>query len=289
MTQFVYGTDLNSALEKIIRRAETLLVLISPYIKLHNRIKDELKRKRSMQGLQIFILYGKSENGKGLNKTDIAFFKDFSNIEIRYDRNLHAKYYGNESTGLITSMNLHEFSQNNNIEAGVLSEKNHQYISSLANVIGMANLNSDASRFFQDVLLNSELLYKQTTPSDPAMINSSTPIFQSTIEIDIIDNYHVETTKGLVKRNSVEMIDDKNDLSLEHQKYGFCIRTGDKIRFDLHMPYCEKAHTSWLKWSNRNYQEKFCHFSGEDSNGKTCFSTPILKKNWRKAKRIHSF
>ena len=33
-----------------------------------------------------------------------------------------------------------------------------------------------------------------------------------------------------------------------------------------------------------DYLEKYCHFSGEPSNGETSFNKPILKKNWKKAK-----
>ena len=37
------------------------------------------------------------------------------------------------------------------------------------------------------------------------------------------------------------------------------------------------------------FKEKYCHFSGEESNGQTTFSRPILKKNWTKAKKAHNF
>ena len=39
--------------------------------------------------------------------------------------------------------------------------------------------------------------------------------------------------------------------------------------------------------NNKDLPEKFCHFSGEPSNGETSFNKPILHKNWKKAKEIH--
>ena len=47
------------------------------------------------------------------------------------------------------------------------------------------------------------------------------------------------------------------------------------------------AYKSWSKYSDTEYPEKFCHFSGEHSNGETSVSKPILKKNWKRAKEIH--
>jgi hypothetical protein len=45
-----------------------------------------------------------------------------------------------------------------------------------------------------------------------------------------------------------------------------------------------EAFKSWSKYSDPEYSEKYCHFSGEPSYGETCVSRPILKKNWKKAK-----
>lgn len=68
---------------------------------------------------------------------------------------------------------------------------------------------------------------------------------------------------------------------------GFCIRTGEEIPFNVEKPLSYEAFKSWSKYGDPEYAEKFCHFSGEPSNGETCVSKPILKKNWSKAKLIH--
>ena len=44
-----------------------------------------------------------------------------------------------------------------------------------------------------------------------------------------------------------------------------------------------KAFEMWSKYGDKDYREKFCHYSGEPSNGETSFAKPILKKNWKKA------
>ncbi|MFB2120057.1 hypothetical protein [Parapedobacter sp. 2B3] len=65
---------------------------------------------------------------------------------------------------------------------------------------------------------------------------------------------------------------------------GYCIRTGQKIPFNPEKPFCADAFKSWSKYSNGDFSEKFCHYSGEPSNGQTSFNKPILSKYWKKAK-----
>ena len=50
-------------------------------------------------------------------------------------------------------------------------------------------------------------------------------------------------------------------------------------------------YASFKKWDehkNRNYPEKYCHFSGELSDKKTSMEKPILGKNWKKAKEVYN-
>jgi phosphatidylserine/phosphatidylglycerophosphate/cardiolipin synthase-like enzyme len=65
---------------------------------------------------------------------------------------------------------------------------------------------------------------------------------------------------------------------------GYCIRTGVTIPFDIEKPLSKEAYKKWNEFGDENYPEKYCHFSGEASNGGTSVKQPILKKNWKKAK-----
>lgn len=87
---------------------------------------------------------------------------------------------------------------------------------------------------------------------------------------------------------SVQPEINKAKTSSKNEKgRGYCIRTGKEIPFDTDKPMTVKAFDSWSKWSDGDYPEKYCHFSGEESFGETSFNKPILKKNWIKAKEIH--
>lgn len=73
----------------------------------------------SKKGVVITIVFGKCE----MKDDQLEILGKIKNIEIVYVDNLHAKCYYNESKMIITSMNLHSFSETNNREMGVLIDK----------------------------------------------------------------------------------------------------------------------------------------------------------------------
>ncbi|MDR2963530.1 MAG: phospholipase D family protein [Bacteroidales bacterium] len=72
-------------------------------------------------------------------------------------------------------------------------------------------------------------------------------------------------------------------------KQGYCIRTGVPIPFNVEKPMSYEAYQRWAEYGNPDYPEKFCHFSGEPSNGKTSVERPILQKNWKEAQKVPGF
>ena len=85
---------------------------------------------------------------------------------------------------------------------------------------------------------------------------------------------------------SVEKTKVKKEKSNSKQK-GYCIRTGVEMPFNVEKPLSYEAFKEWNKYANVDYAEKYCHFSGEKSDGQTSVSKPILNKNWKKAKEVH--
>lgn len=124
MAEFITGKNLSEEVYDIIFNASKNLVILSPYIKLDDYFKKEVFAKhRENPALHIFIVFGKNEGKahKSFSQADFDYFKDFPNISIVYVPNLHAKYYANDEKGIVTSINLYDYSFNHNIEFGVLS------------------------------------------------------------------------------------------------------------------------------------------------------------------------
>ena len=113
MATFLTTKGVAHHLDKIIEEADGELVLISPYIKADDTTKNLLKDKT--RATTIHVIYGKKEL-----KRDEKYFLDSLGIATSFLKNLHAKCYLNEKEALLTSMNLYQFSQENNDEMGIL-------------------------------------------------------------------------------------------------------------------------------------------------------------------------
>ncbi len=115
MAKFLNTSATNYFLEELIKNAKDRLILISPFLKLNDRIKELLADKNRLK-IDVRIVYGKSE----LQPEEINWLKELTHIRTSFCKNLHAKCYMNEELCIIASLNLYEFSQVNKNEMGVL-------------------------------------------------------------------------------------------------------------------------------------------------------------------------
>ncbi len=118
MAKFLDTTGVSYHLQQLINQAQDMLILISPYLKINERLRQSLDDKDRMK-IDIRIVYGKNE----LQPDQINWLKSLKFVRTSFCENLHAKCYLNESEAIITSMNLYEFSQVNNQEMGIYITK----------------------------------------------------------------------------------------------------------------------------------------------------------------------
>jgi phosphatidylserine/phosphatidylglycerophosphate/cardiolipin synthase-like enzyme len=235
MAKFLDTTGVSYHLQQLINSASERLVLISPYLKINERIKQSLEDKNRMK-IDIRVVYGKNE----LQPDENNWLKSMQSIRSSFCKDLHAKCYLNEKEAIITSMNLYEFSQVNNNEMGIYIEKEKD------------------GELFKDIYDEVQRL------------------------IRISDEIIVSVEKAVDK----DQPPTKENRSISKDK-GFCIRTGQPIPFDIKKPMNYDSYKKWNEYADEKYPEKFCHFTGEPSNGETSMHQPILKKNWKKAKEIY--
>jgi len=105
--------ECSAALERLIQSAQKYVIIVSPYIQLTPRIESLLDQK-DMEGVPIFIL-----TRERLKKEEYNKIRELENLVVCIHPPLHAKVYFSEEEVLITSLNLYEFSQQNNTEIGV--------------------------------------------------------------------------------------------------------------------------------------------------------------------------
>lgn len=240
MAKFLDTTGVSYHLQQLINKANEKLVLISPYLKINDRIKQSLEDKNRLK-IDIRVVYGKNE----LQPDENNWLKSMTSIRSSFCKDLHAKCYLNENEAIITSMNLYEFSQVNNNEMGIYIEKS-----------------SDPD------------LYKDIYDEVQRLIRISDELIVSVEKAPSKEKQYITDNKP------------KSDNKTDGSKNGYCIRTGIVIPFNIEKPMSYEAFKLWNKYGDPEYPEKFCHFSGEPSNGETSVSRPILKKNWKKAKEI---
>lgn len=263
MSKFLDHKTLSKEIIKIFEEAETDVIIVSPYIKLHPDIKKVLSKKKHDPEFRIEVLYGKNESdhSKSLSDEDLAFFKEFQNVGIFYQENLHAKYYANENKSILSSINLHEYSMNNNIEVGVLLERK------LFGFGGDSSQDSEVFDYFDKIIQKSQSIFIKEIKKKKIFLG----LFEKNIGSHVIEDKRKTSSQS----NSTEIRTEK--------KIGFCIRTGKEIPFNPKSPFSNEAYKSWSTYKKDDYPEKYCHFSGEPSNGETSMAKPILMKNWSKA------
>ena len=182
--EFLFEEQIESALSDLINESKDKLIIVSPYIKFNERIKDKLKSKFTKNNCQITILFGKSDKSQGdyfdtLNIDSFNFLKSLPNVEIYYNQRMHAKFYANDFEYILTSMNLYDYSIHNNFEIGFRQDYNQEKAEGFSEKLGsymdkirfkLADKISGDEDFNEEILIaiqriesfigTSDLLYK---------------------------------------------------------------------------------------------------------------------------------
>lgn len=171
-------------------------------------------------------------------------------IKLLFHKDLHAKCYFSEKEAIITSMNLYMFSQQNNVEMGI-------YVS-----------RQDDEKLYQEIAKEVDRIKRGSE--------------HRTISVQkVVEKSIAASPKQPALAKEVKTGNSKQN--------GYCIRTGVEIPFNVEKPLSFEAFKKWNEFGDSEYAERYCHFSGEPSNGDTCVSRPILRKNWKKAKEAHNW
>ena len=118
MAKFLNTTGISYHLEELIKNTKDRLVLISPYLQFHKRVKDHLENL-NIQKRDIRIIYRENK----LQVEESNWLESQIGIRTSLCSSLHAKCYLNENEAIVTSMNLYSFSQQNNDEMGIYVTK----------------------------------------------------------------------------------------------------------------------------------------------------------------------
>jgi hypothetical protein len=115
MAQFLTTRKAAAELEDLALRARARLVLITPYVKLPRSLEERF-RAAARRKVEIVVVC----RGDDLRAEQREKLLELDGLRLRFMEHLHAKCYCNEDHMVISSLNLHEFSEQNNREMGIL-------------------------------------------------------------------------------------------------------------------------------------------------------------------------
>jgi len=204
MAKFLNTSATNYFLEELIKSTNDKLILISPFLKLNNRIKELLEDKNRLK-IDIRIIYGKSE----LKNEEVNWLKELDYIRTSFCENLHAKCYMNENMAIVTSMNLYDFSQVNNNEMGILISKEDDLELYKENKEEVERI----IRISDEVRMSVEKVVKKPENNQSKKLSTTKLANKLKIKPD-------ELHKKLMKLGYLEIVNSKEQLSGKAKKIG---------------------------------------------------------------------
>ena len=237
MAKFLDTSGISHELTEIIKNATDRLILISPYLKFNRLLKEQLQDRDKLK-IDIRVIYGKSD----LHPKESEWLAG-TEIRTSFREHLHAKCYMNDTRALITSMNLYEFSQQNNDEMGILVSRE-----------------------------DDPELYQKIKEDVDRILRGSESVKLGVTRIEDDDIPMLKPDEPARRQSS----SDRRRTELP--EFGFCLRCGTEIPCDAERPYCNSDYRSWARYKNASFEEKHCHTCGNDHSSSmakplclTCF------------------
>ena len=261
MAKFLTTLETSARIEKIIREAKNELTLITPYLKLNKIFLDRLKDADS-RNIKITLIYRKEE----LNPEEMEHLKELCNLQLYFCENLHAKCYFNEDLMVITSLNLHQFSQSNNRKMGVLIKREEDKI-----------LYLDAIKETDSILKSS---IKKMNTNTVNLRGKITSFYDGDARIEFsTGQWQYIPESAIISQYNLDYVDQ--DLEIEEWaiKYGFCINCCDKIPYCSDRPLCKNCFFQFGKEEVYGGKEfKYCHRCGTDYA--SLWGKPFCQECW---------
>jgi len=241
MAKFLTTRGTTSEIENIINNANKGLMLVSPFFKIPSSLFQNLLAA-DKRGVSTTVIFGK----KDLDADVKQQLSQLKNVRVYFLENLHAKCYFNEKSMVITSLNLYDFSEQNNREMGVLvtTDGDKEFFNEAAGearrVISMATLQNLGKKSTEQSSVKTYEKVKATSPSTK------------------------ESLGATLLRGFTEILSETSG-----RKRGYCIRCGGRIPYNLDYTYCSTCFSDWAKHGgNPNYIERrgHCHTCGKSAS-----------------------
>lgn len=252
MAKFLTTQKAYAEIEDITRKADKELVLISPYIRIPDGLMERFKYLDE-KNIKITLVC----RGEDLKAEERIRLSEIEHLELRFLQSLHAKCFYNQESMVITSLNLHDYSQQNNREMGVL-----------------LTLREDHDVFVEareeaDFIVKSAEIDRIPKKSGVRLSN-----------MDVKDRHkNFRTNEKEQDSSALGFFKEIGKALGLSERNGYCIRGGEKITYNEDHPLCSEHFDVWKEHGNPNYKEHYCHRCGERST--TSYSKPLCLSCFR--------
>lgn len=199
MSKYLDTQSISSELMNLIKEAREKIILVTYSLQVNPQIQERLKTKSVNGRVSIEIYYGNTT----LKPTECEWLKEIDGLRIFQKKNLHAKCYLNENKAIISSMNLYDYSQNNNIEMGVLIDRNDNEKDWQNLMEDISNLRVNGTIVNISDLLNGQTIEKNDIEEVKEKLN-----YQQQLEKFVLESYRTAKSSEL-RQSETEILSNE--------------------------------------------------------------------------------
>ncbi|MBO7055608.1 MAG: hypothetical protein J6W37_09525 [Bacteroidales bacterium] len=199
MSKYLDTQSISSELMNLIKEAREKIILVTYSLQVNPQIQERLKTKSVNGRVSIEIYYGNTT----LKPTECEWLKEIDGLRIFQKKNLHAKCYLNENKAIISSMNLYDYSQNNNIEMGVLIDRNDNENDWQNLMEDISNLRVNGTIVNISDLLNGQTIEKNDIEEVKEKLN-----YQQQLEKFVLESYRTAKSSEL-RQSETEILSNE--------------------------------------------------------------------------------
>lgn len=199
MSKYLDTQSISSELMNLIKEAREKIILVTYSLQVNPQIQERLKTKSVNGRVSIEIYYGNTT----LKPTECEWLKEIDGLRIFQKKNLHAKCYLNENKAIISSMNLYDYSQNNNIEMGVLIDRNDNENDWQNLMEDISNLRVNGTIVNISDLLNGQTIEKNDIEEVKEKLN-----YQQQLEKFMLESYRTAKSSEL-RQSETEILSNE--------------------------------------------------------------------------------
>lgn len=232
-----------------IENAQSEVVIVSPYIEFWPHLTDAIERAKR-RGVKFTLHFREDQKGK----------LDFSMLNQLFDSCipvpiLHAKLYFFDDDIIMSSMNLHQYSQQSSKEIAVRLVDPKQ--------------KDEVRKYVRERLTTIKPVLRGTGKvKTNKKRDYSNEVNQ---KAKIVETKKNNKGASLLSKAAGFLKDAITDAFTEEP--GICIRCGDEIEYDPSRPLCSKCFKKWNFYGDPDYKEKNCHCCGKTA--KTSMNKPL--------------